>query len=433
MDNPKRPLSTREGRQFRTRAEREARIQQWVLRSVVGVSIILVVILAAALIFSQLIAPNEVLARVYDVEITAADFQQRFLLERTLLNNQLNNLVSYYQTLGFSNEEINRQLLNDPRVNAWQNELTVPDQLGIRVIETLAQEALILRVAQEMNLSVDEAEIEEERASFFNFSETTPTAATTMTSTPLPSATPTPILTPTPTPTIAPSPTPSPTPSASPTADSLTTTVSPTNTPSPTLTAAERRQNYETSLAEYTDLLRNQGVSQRILDQYFAARAWRAALQEAVIEEIKETPYVALRHILVSTENLALAEDLLSALEGGEAFSALVSLHSIDSGSNERGGFYDFAPVEADITTYVPEFAKAAREGSVGPFIGPIQTEFGYHIMQVVGRENRATTEQQAEVIRAGNFEKYLDNLVVEEKGSGNYDVRSNWVNHLPG
>ena len=174
-----RPGQAGEGSRHRSRAEREATLQRWIVRGVIGVSALLAIILLVALVITQLIAPNEVIARVYDQKITAAQFQQRFLLERALISNQLNNLVSYYQLLGLSNEEINQQLLSDSQVSSWQNELTIPDQLGIRVIQTLAEELLIQRASQQMGLTVEEAEIEAERASYFNYSDATATPIVT--------------------------------------------------------------------------------------------------------------------------------------------------------------------------------------------------------------------------------------------------------------
>ncbi len=435
------PGQAGESRRHRSRSEREAALQRWVQRGVIAVSAILAIILLVALIITQFIAPNEVVAHVYDQEITAAQFQQRFLLERSLINSQLNNLVSYYQLLGLSNEEINQQLLSEPQVSAWQNELTIPDQLGIRVIQTLAEEALIQHVAQQMGLTVAEAEIEAERAAYFNYSDATATPIVTATASPLPSATATAIVSPTPSeiPTFTPIPA-SATPTASPPPDSTATSIpqpsntpGPTNTPIPTLTTDERRENYETNVADFDDYLRGQGIRQRTIDAWYEARAWRTAFADAMREDVSETPYVALRHILVSAGDIERAEDILTALAAGESFSALAAEHSIDTGSAERGGFYDYAPVDPQVTTYVPDFAAAALAAEVGSFAGPVQSEFGYHIIQVVGRENRATTEQQAESIQEGRFADYLKNLVALEESSGNYDLSGKWVNHLPG
>ena len=441
MGKRNRPERSEGGTAFRTRAEREAALQRLVLRIVIGVSAVLAIILVVVFIFTQFIAPSEVVAQVFDQEISAAQFQQRFLLERAFINNQLNNLVTYYQNLGLSVEDINQQLLSDPQISTWQNELTIPDQLGIRVIRTLVEEALIQHRAQGMGLTIGETEIEAERADFFNFSDATATPVLPATATLIPSATATPLLSPTPTeiPTETPIP-PSATPTDLPPADATATftpqpssTPGPTNTPVPTLTTAERRENYETNLTDFHDFLRSQGIRQSTIDSWYEASAWRTVLEDAMREDISETPYVALRHILVSASDAQLVDDILAALAAGESFSALARVHSIDSGSAERGGFYDYALVDPDVTNYVPEFAEAALSAEVGEFVGPVSSEFGLHIIQVVGRENRPINEFQLDAIQEGRFTRYLEAILIQEESSGNVDMTGRWINHLPG
>ena len=441
MGKRNRPERTEGGAAYRSRAEREAALQRLVLRSVIGISAVLAIILLVVFVFTQFIAPNEVVAEVFDTEISAAQFQQRFLLERAFINNQLNNIITYYQNLGLSVEEINQQLLSDPQISTWQNELTIPDQLGIRVFQTLVEEALIQYRAREMGLSIGEAEIEAERAEFFNFSAATVTPQLTATATPRPSAPATPILSPTPTTsptetTIPPSATPTDPPPADATATFTpqpSSTPGPTNTPIPTLTAAERRENYDSNRAEYHSFLQGQGIRQSTIDAWYEASAWRTVLEDSMREEINETPYVALRHILLSASDTQLVADILAALAAGESFSALAREHSIDSGSAERGGFYDYAPVDPDVTNYVPEFAAAALSAAVGEIVGPVSSEFGQHILQVVGREYRPTNEFQLAAIQEGRFNRYLESYLMMEESSGNVDLTGRWINHLPG
>lgn len=39
----------------------------------------------------------------------------------------------------------------------------------------------------------------------------------------------------------------------------------------------------------------------------------------------------------------------------------------------------------------VPEFEKAAFEGEVGKVIGPVQTQFGYHLIRVEDKKEGST------------------------------------------
>jgi hypothetical protein len=82
------------------------------------------------------------------------------------------------------------------------------------------------------------------------------------------------------------------------------------------------------------------------------------------------------RHILVDTEPEA--DDILVRLGEGEDFSALAAeLSTGPSGPN--GGELGCAAA----TNYVPEFANAVIEAELGEFVGPVQTQFGFHVLVV--------------------------------------------------
>lgn len=82
------------------------------------------------------------------------------------------------------------------------------------------------------------------------------------------------------------------------------------------------------------------------------------------------------RHILVETE--AEGDDIQARLADGEDFSALaVELSTGPSGPN--GGDLGCAPA----SNYVPEFAEAVIEAEVGEYVGPVQTDFGFHVLVV--------------------------------------------------
>lgn len=101
--------------------------------------------------------------------------------------------------------------------------------------------------------------------------------------------------------------------------------------------------------------------------------------------------YINARHILVNIENndsvaaLKTAKDLYARAKRGEDFSALAKKYSKDAGSGARGG---------DLGWFgkgrmVKQFDEAAFKARTGQIIGPVRTQFGYHIIQVVARDNR--------------------------------------------
>jgi len=85
------------------------------------------------------------------------------------------------------------------------------------------------------------------------------------------------------------------------------------------------------------------------------------------------------RHILVETE--AECQDLIDQIQDGADFAQLAASHS-KCPSGRRGG---------ELGTFgrgqmVPEFDKAVFEGEIGKPLGPVKTQFGYHVVEVTSR-----------------------------------------------
>jgi hypothetical protein len=87
------------------------------------------------------------------------------------------------------------------------------------------------------------------------------------------------------------------------------------------------------------------------------------------------------KHILVADE--ATAKDLKAKVEGGQKFEDLAKEFSIDPGSKDSGGDLGCTIV----STYVKPFADAAATVPENKVSDPVQSEFGYHLLIVSGRE----------------------------------------------
>lgn len=85
------------------------------------------------------------------------------------------------------------------------------------------------------------------------------------------------------------------------------------------------------------------------------------------------------RHILV--EDKALAEELLERLGAGEEFAELAAEYGTD-GTKSRGG--DLGCFGEG--TMVAEFQEAVESAEVGEPVGPVETQFGYHLLLVYDR-----------------------------------------------
>jgi peptidyl-prolyl cis-trans isomerase C len=90
------------------------------------------------------------------------------------------------------------------------------------------------------------------------------------------------------------------------------------------------------------------------------------------------------RHILVGA--LDQAEALRSALEAGADFAEVAAEHSNDTGSAAAGGELGCLPPGCDR----PAFDDAAFAAELGELVGPVETQFGYHLLIVDERVDAA-------------------------------------------
>lgn len=85
-------------------------------------------------------------------------------------------------------------------------------------------------------------------------------------------------------------------------------------------------------------------------------------------------------HILVG--NARDAEGIMIRLSKGEDFASLAKRFSKCPSKSKGGNLGWFG--KGDM---VPEFEKACFSGNVGDVVGPVKTEFGYHIILINGQK----------------------------------------------
>ena len=108
-----------------------------------------------------------------------------------------------------------------------------------------------------------------------------------------------------------------------------------------------------------------------------------------------------LRHILLKTsevEDDATVKQKLTEMRaqilGGADFAVLAKASSADPGSAIEGGDLGWTTLD----TFVPEFAKQAGALKEQEISEPFKSQFGWHIVQVLGRrdfDNTATAERE--------------------------------------
>ena len=85
------------------------------------------------------------------------------------------------------------------------------------------------------------------------------------------------------------------------------------------------------------------------------------------------------RHILVADE--ATCEKLKTEIESGADFADLARRFSTCPSGSSGGDLGAFSPGDM-----VPEFDRVVFSAEVGKVQGPVQTQFGYHLIEITRR-----------------------------------------------
>lgn len=131
------------------------------------------------------------------------------------------------------------------------------------------------------------------------------------------------------------------------------------------------------------------------------------AIDAAMADVPTELNFLA-SHILVETEELA--KDLIAQLQGGADFVALAQEHSTGPSGANGGDLGWFGP-----GAMVPPFDAAVQAMTPGDISAePVQTQFGYHVIQLNAAEQRPTVprEEIREQLAASAIEEGIDSVM---------------------
>lgn len=137
---------------------------------------------------------------------------------------------------------------------------------------------------------------------------------------------------------------------------------------------------------------------------YVSARALEAVVMAAVTDDALQATYEArfkdaapateysAAHILVDSEEKA--KELLTQLEGGADFAELAKANSTDTGSGANGGDLGWF----GLGMMVKPFEDAVVAAEVGKVAGPVQSDFGFHLILV--KQTRLAAQPTLDDIR---------------------------------
>jgi peptidyl-prolyl cis-trans isomerase C len=154
---------------------------------------------------------------------------------------------------------------------------------------------------------------------------------------------------------------------------------------------------------------------------------------ERFYEENKEAQYTTpeqrcARHILFNKDQRTKAEEVKGQLQNGADFAELAREYSQDPGSAENGG--DLGCLGQGET--VPNFEEALFNAEEGEIVGPVETEFGYHVIEVTDIRQQST--QPLSEVEGQIREQLSADMQAEEFNSWIQEQREQRaVKYLPG
>ena len=394
-----------------------------------AIIIVVVGLVAYGILTTTVLLPYRAVASVNGDNIPMREFQGRVRLQRIQL---INNFSQYYQFAQMFGAE---DPFNEPNFGGYLQELArqlqQPQEVGQQVLDALIDERLIRQEAEKLGIEPSTEEIDAYIQQQFGFyADGTPTPAPSATPFVLPALNPTQLalvtITPTPGPaTEMPTATPdlTSTPTSVPTATATATTC-PTATPLPTATPYTL-EGFETS---YADTLKNLNENTELTaDDYrffFETLYLREKLLEEVTKDVQPSEeQIWAQHILVESEELA--KEVLARFAAGEDWSKLAAEYSKDESNAQNGG--DLGWFGSDVG-FVPEFKDAVFALQQAEISAPVQTEFGWHIIRVLGREQRPVDEERYKALKESAFSTWLEGI----RATADIKTYDIWMEYVP-
>ncbi|MBE0685907.1 MAG: peptidylprolyl isomerase [Anaerolineaceae bacterium] len=394
----------------------KARLQQeqqqrkmLIIASIIIVAIVLIV-LAYGILDQTILKSQKPVAKVGNAVIRSDEFIKMVKLERQQMNGQAYQYESYKQFFGFDEQN---SAYFDSLIQQIQSQMAVPETVGATVLTSMIDSKVIGFYAEENGIDVTEQEIQEAiQRDFGYFPNGTPTPENTS----IPYATstlnPTQYALVTATPTLAPteevaateeaSPTQVDTVETEPTAEVVEdeTIATATVVPSPTAYTEDLYlENYKSFVENFGKI----GLNEKNIIELYRVQLINQKVYELITADVPtEEEQLWARHILVAT--VEEAQEVLARLDNGEDWSVIAAEVSTDSSNKDQGGDLGWFGKNA----MIPEFETAAYELEIGEISDPVETSFGFHIIQLLGKEVRPIETSKLDQNKQTVFNEWL-------------------------
>lgn len=148
-------------------------------------------------------------------------------------------------------------------------------------------------------------------------------------------------------------------------------------------------KEYKETLAKMENELASHMAATSVIEKVALEEGEAKAYYEAHPDQFVSGAQVKAKHILVEDE--AKAKAVAAELAEGKAFEDAAAEYSTCPSKDKGGDLGYFGKGQM-----VPEFEQAAFAGEPGKVVGPVKTQFGYHLILVEDKKEKQRAEYEA-------------------------------------
>lgn len=399
----------------------------------IGVVVAVVLLIGYGLLGPKILPlfqAGQPVAKVDGEEISTSSFISYVKLTRQQMINQYVQYYQYAQMLGID-PTTDSSFSN--MLTQIQTQLDDNATLGETVLNQMVDAVVIRQEANKRGITVSAEEVDKSiQDAFGYFPNGSPTPEITATTIVYPTLNATQkaltFVSPTPSasPTVAATGTLTPEPSATPTATlapTYTPDLSATPTSIPPTATPYTLQGFQDQYQKAVDNYKKFGFSDSELRKIFEDNLYREKLYAEVTKDVPHVlDEVWARHILVADE--ATAKTVRDLLVKGGDWNALALQYSTDTGSSSKGGDLGWFPRGQMVTA----FEDSAFTLKIGEISQPVKTDYGFHIIQIIGHEERPLTADEYKT----QTDKFFTDWVAGVRAKQDVQIYDYYKNRIP-
>ena len=419
------------------RKQREDRQTRLIMIFAIVIGVIIVGLVGYGLVDQLIVRPAKTVAEVGDKSISVKDFESQVQYARVQMIYQMQTYYQYYQIFG---SDYGSSYLSAAQSLAYQ--LLSSETLGSGILDDMIDDILIREAAEELGVTVSKEEVDEAVYAAFGFFPSgtpSPTTTATVVATPTYSNDMLTLVPSTSTPTATEPPTETPDVTMTPSeevaegtetageTEATSEAVTPTAEVSPTITLTPTpftTEVYAQDVDNFNSNFKMYDFTYEDLWKVYETDLLRQKLIEIVTADLEPVhEEVWARHILVETEEAAIA--IKQELDEGADWDQMALKKSTDTSNNEKGGDLGWFTYDA----MIEDFAAAAFSLEPGEISDPVETYYGYHIIQLVGKREVQTSEADFQTEKSNVFDEWL-----AERRDAREDIviSEDWAEYVP-